>query len=184
MLITFSIYIRSLEAKYHKTTARGEPLQGPFEIATDGVDNVRVITIPRNITTVAAAVEFIQQATQEEKTIYIFQLAHSRFPEFDGFVSYRVTQRAMGEGDEPSDAETTMHGYQCKPTRGYPRHAVDTHNITRGWCLRGGRTVDTADCDGWEYPCKGEIETDLLGFGLCMLHPIDWGAIPESDIFD
>jgi hypothetical protein len=114
MVVAFSIYIRSLEAKYCKWTARGEPLRGPFGIATDGVDNVRVISIPHDITTVVAAVEFIKKATQEAKTIYIFQLAYARFPDYDGFVSYRALQRPVGQEDP---GPSTIHGYQCNNWR-------------------------------------------------------------------
>jgi hypothetical protein len=182
MVVTLSIYIRSLEAKYCKRTARGEPLRGPFGIATDDVDNVRVISIPHDITTVVAAVEFIKKATQEAKTIYIFQLAYARFPDYDGFVSYRALQRPVGQGDPGA---STIHGYQCKLTRGYPRRAgEDTHNIAQGWCLRGGRTVNTPVHDGWQFPSVDQINTDLLGFGLRLLHPLSWGTVPEFDNFD
>lgn len=87
----------------------------------------------------------------------------------------------MGQGDPGA---STIHGYQCKLTRGYPRHAVDTHNIAQGWCLRGGRTVNTPVHDGWQFPCMEQIETDLLGFGLRLLHPLSWGTVPELDNFD
>jgi hypothetical protein len=182
MVVAFSIYIRSLEAKYCKMTACGEPLQGPFGIATDGVDNVKVTSIPNYITTVVAAVEFIKEATQEANTIYIFQPVYARFPDFDGFVSYRkLQQRPVGQGvpDAPN-----IHGYQCKLTRGYPRHAVDTHNIEQGWFLRGGSTVNTPVHDGWRFPSVYQIQTSLLGFGLRLLHPLSWGTFPEFDNFD
>ena len=174
MVVAFSIYIRSLEAKYCNGPTRGQLLRGPFGIATDGVENVRVITIPHEITTVVAAVEFIKEATQEAKTIYIFQLAYSRFPDFDGFVSYRTLSRPMGQGGLGAP---TIHGYQCKLTRGYPRHAVDTHNIARGWFLRGGKTVNTPVRDGWEFPSVDQINLNLLGFGLRLLHPLVWGTV-------
>lgn len=183
MVVAFSIYIRSLEALYCKRNARGDPLRGPFSIATDGVNNVRVITIPHYIATVAAAVQFINDATEKPRTIYIFQLAYAKFPDFDGFVNYTTLKRTAGQMDDQTRTPT-IHGYQCKLTRGYPRHAVDTLNIKRGWFLRGGETVNTPVRDGWEFPSVAEIETSLLGFGLRLLHPLAWGTVPEFDNFD
>lgn len=180
MVITFSIYIRSLAAKYCQRDIEGEQLLGPFDIASQGVENVEVITIPQNRTTVDEAVQFIREATEKGKTIYIFQLAYSKFPDFDGFVSYRRKQKRRREELEA----VTIHGYQCKLTRGYPRHPVDTHSIAQGWFLRGGRTINTPVHNGWAFPTVDQIETKLLGFGLRLLHPLVWGTVPESDSFD
>ena len=181
LVVAFSIYIRSLEAKYCKATACGKLLQGPFSIATNGVIDVKVITIPHDKTNVVEAVEFIKDTMQEAKTIYLFQLAYSKFPDFDGFVSYKTLKRHEGQDDL---GVLTIHGYQCKLTRGYPRHAVDCHNIVKGWFLRGGMTVRTPVHDGWEFPSIAQIESDLLGFGLRLLHPMAWGTVVESDDFD
>ena len=128
-----------------------------------------------------AAVEFIKEATQEAKTIYIFQLAYSRFPDFDGFVSYRTLSQPMGQGGLGAP---TIHGYQRKLTREYPRHAVDTHNIARGWFLRGGKTVNTNVCDGWEFPSVDQINLNLLDFELHLLHPLFWGTVLEAANFE
>ena len=179
LVVAFSIYIRSLAAQHCKQTAGGAPLRGPFDIATNGVDDVKVATIPAEVTDVAQAVKYIQETTQEAKTIYIFQLAYSRFPDFDGFVSYRSPKRLMGQERAP-----TINGFQCKLSRGYPRHPIDHRHITRGWFLRGGTTVKTANRNGWTFPTEEEIETGLLGFGLRLLHPMSWGSVPSTDEFD
>eukprot|EP01033_Poteriospumella_lacustris_P006652 gene6652-4795_t len=175
LVVTFSIYLRSLASKHCKRYKRPvveEPLRGPFDIATEGVEDVRVTTIPAEVADVARAVQFIQETTQQAKTIYIFQLAHSKFPVFDGFVSYRRLKRWSGEGEFP-----TIHGYQCKLSRDDPLHPVDHPNIARGWFLRGGRTVKAPDRDGWVFPTEEDMNTNLLGFGLQLLHPVTWGSL-------
>lgn len=179
LVVAFSIYIRSLAAKHCKLTAGGELSSGPFNIATSGVDDVRVITIPSEVTDIAQAVTYIQESTQEAKTVYLFLLAYSRFPDFDGFVSYRSLKRLAGQERAP-----TIHGFQCKLSRGYPRHSVDIQHIARGWFLRGGTTIKTPDSRGWTYPTEEEIDTNLLGFGLRLLHPMSWGFVPDADGFD
>jgi hypothetical protein len=85
LVVTFSIYIRSLVAKYCSSVS-AKLLRGPFEIASDGVEDVQIIAIGANITTIADAIAFIQRKTENAKTIYIFQLAYSKFPDYDGFV--------------------------------------------------------------------------------------------------
>jgi hypothetical protein len=174
LVIAFSIYIRSLEARYCTPMAGDKSLKGPFEIATNGVEDVKVFTIPDDITTVDAALALIKDTTEEAKTVYIFQLGYAEFPDFDGFVSYRALKRTR-------DDAPTIHGYQCKLTRGYPAHAVDTRNIARGWFLRGGNTVNTPGRDGWVFPTVDWMQTNLLGFGLRVLHPLEWGSLPNSN---
>lgn len=176
LLITFSIYLRSLEAKYCKTAADGKQLEGPFGIATDGVDDVRVITIRSTKKTVDQAVAFIKEESMKRKTICIFQLAYARFPDFDGFVSYRGAL-------VPPGAAPTIHGYQCKLIRGYPRHPVDTAKIAKGLFLRGGKACQTP-VPGWESPPLPDIDSNLLGFGLRLLHPLNWDNFPDNDGFD
>lgn len=180
LVVIFAIYIRSLAAKHCKDVAGEELLRGPFSIATDGVEDVKVVTIPSVVRDEAQAVNYIREATQMAKTIYIFQLAYSKFPDFDGFVSYRATRKRHAE----QESALTIHGFQCKLCRGYPRREVNTEYIARGWFLRGGTTVRTPDRNGWTFPTEEEIENTLLGFGLRILHPMNWGNVPENDYFD
>lgn len=175
LVVVFAIYIRSLASKYCK---RNGGSQGPFNIATNGADDVQVITIPEDVVNVPEAVQYIEDTTQAAKTIYIFQLAYSRFPDFDGFVSYLPLKRRRGS--EPSP---TIHGFQCKSTRGYPQNPVH-QKIARGWFLRGGTTIQTPDAGKWRYPTEEDINTNLLGFGLRLLHPMAWGDVPNEDQFD
>eukprot|EP00981_Chlorochromonas_danica_P012140 scaffold4530_cov163-Ochromonas_danica.AAC.2 len=179
LVVVFSIYIRSLAAKHCKLTAGGDLSRGPFNIATNGVDDVRVITIPSEVTDIVQAVTYIQESTQEAKTVYLFLLAYSRFPDFDGFVSYRSLKRLAGQQKAP-----TIHGFQCKLSRGHPRHSVDIQHIARRWFIRGRTTIKTPDSRGWTYPTEEEINTNLLGFGLRLLHPMSWGFVPDADGFD
>lgn len=172
LVVIFSIYIRSLEAKYCKKQT--EPLRGPLEIATDGVQDVKVVTIPQQIKDVAQAVTHIREATKEAKTIYIFQLAYSKFPDFDGFVSYRPRKRRRA-GQEGTEAPI-IHGFQCKLTRGYPRHPVCA-DIARCWFLRGEMAVETPARDRWTFWTQEKIDE----FGLRLLHPVAWGSVPESE---
>lgn len=162
LLVVYSIYIRSLAAKHCKNTV---PLLGPFDIATDGVEDVKVMTIPADMKSADEAVEYIQDTTQTARTIYIFRMADSKFSDFDGFVSYKGRDSAL-----------SIHGFQCKLTKGYPHHPIDTRHIARGWFLRGGPTINTPDRDGWTFPTEEQIETKLLGFGLRPLQPMAWGA--------
>jgi hypothetical protein len=90
------------------------------------------------------------------------------------YVSYKKSKRRRLLSGE--DTELIIHGHQCKLTRGYPRHEVDPR-ISQGWFLRGGKTVCTPDREGWTFPSVEDIQSELLGFGLGPLHPIEWGSI-------
>lgn len=122
--------------------------------------------------------QFIQDITEEIKTIYIFQLAYAKSPGFDGFVSYNAQKRRLNQVAKPK-----IHGFQCKLTRGYPRHEANP-DIEKGWFLRGGTAINTPDEGGWTYPTMEYIETNLLGYGLRLLHPVEWGHVPNNDLFD
>jgi hypothetical protein len=90
LVIVLSIYLRSLAAKYC-LLASDERLPGPFEITTaDGVEDVKVITLNPDVKTINQAVQYITELSLhgEVNTIRIFQLAYTKFPDFDGFVSY------------------------------------------------------------------------------------------------
>jgi hypothetical protein len=170
LVVMFSLYIRSLSAKYCEPT---EKWRGPFNIATDRVNDVKVLTIPSKVQTIQSAVNHIQDLTNDNEIIYIFQLAYSKFPDFDGFLSYRSPTGRL-----------TIHGIQCKLTRGYPRHISEAEIIPHKWFLRGGMTVETPDRHGWNFPTKEGLEANLLGFGLSVLHPMAWGDVPDKDEFD
>lgn len=170
LVVVLSLYLRSLAAKYCKVS-KGKAHAGAFKIATHEVNDVKVVTIPPEVVDVAAAVQHITEETRKAKTIYIFQLAYSKFPDFDGFVSYRSSKK---HGRDQEQQAPIIHGFQCKLSRGYYRNPVDTKLIAKGWFIRGGTTVATPDKeDGWTYPTEEYIRNTILGFGLRPLHPVD-----------
>jgi hypothetical protein len=154
-----------------------------LKITTGSVEDVKVITLDQDVKTIDQAVQYINELSSqgELNTIRIFQLAYTKFPDFDGFVSYSSKKRCFSDLDA---ATPTIHGFQCKLSRGYPRHEVNNNHIAKNWFLRGGATVKTSDSGGWTFPTVEYIRENLLGYGLRLLHPMDWGTVPLIDPFD
>jgi hypothetical protein len=128
LVIVLSIYLRSLAAKY--CLASGVRIPCPFEITTGSVEDVKVITLDPDVKTIDQAVQYINELSFHGKlnTIRIFQLAYTKFPDFDGFVSYSSKKRCFSDLD---GATPTIHGFQCKLSRGYPRQEVNNKHIGR-----------------------------------------------------
>eukprot|EP00981_Chlorochromonas_danica_P015462 scaffold12295_cov129-Ochromonas_danica.AAC.1 len=161
--------LRALAAK-HSIGGGVLLLQGPLEIAKEGVNGVVTIAIPQEHKTVDQAVDFICAQPHREKTVYVFYYMDNTGADFDIFVSYsgssleeEMKKLALAEGPA-LEQNPTIDGIQCKRTRGYPKYDVH-HGIRKGWFLRGGETVVTKMYKNWPkwlFPSEDFIKANIL----------------------
>ena len=177
VIIVTALFLRFLHCQYVPVNENGSPNLDPFNIATDGVENIHILDIPGEVRTINDALGHIglycRSKPMVPKTILIALPRYNKFPDIDGLILYQ------GNNSMP----LRKYGYQAKTKRGSPRHNIP-EEIDQCFLLRGKAPAQRSyQKEKWYY-VEESVLREMLGFTLQPFYPNDWGNVADSDEFD